>query len=104
MTEQQAPNLEQMEGAKNALLTFCMYYYQALRQDGNGIDEAKQKVAAEILNLYERYAKHAQLTYRPDAMRNPHTLLEEITADVKALGLQAKPIHQKLVDFKRLIQ
>lgn len=104
MSEEQAPSLEQMEGAKNALMTFCMYYYQALRQAGHEMDESKRKVAEEIHSLYERYAQQARLEFTPQSMRNPHTLLDEIIADTKALGLQARPIHQKLLDFKRLIK
>lgn len=100
----QAPNLDMMEGAKNALLTFCMYYYQALRQEGHEVDESKQKVADEILSLYDRYAKQAGITFKPERMINPHTLLEEIIRDVKALGIQGKGIERKLSDFKRLIK
>lgn len=100
----QAPDLEQMEGAKTALLTFCMYYYQALREAGHEVDESKQIVADEISSLYDRYAQSARLTFKPERMRNPKALLDEITEDVKSLGLQGKAIHQKLLDFKRLIQ
>lgn len=99
----QAPNLEQIEGAKTALLTFVMYHYQALRQAGYEINQAKDMVAKEILSLYDKYAEQAEITFRPDTLRNPHQLLDEIMNDVKELGIQGRPVYQKLVDFKRLI-
>lgn len=100
----QAPNLEQIEGAKNALLSFVMYHYQALRQAGYDINQSKKMVANEILSLYDKYADKAGITFRPDTLRNPHQLLDEIMDDVKELGIQGKPVYQKLVDFKRLIK
>lgn len=99
----QAPNLEQIEGAKNALLTFCMYHYQALREAGYDVDQSKQMVANEILSLYDRYAQQAKITFRPYALLDPHALLDDIMNDVKELGIKGKPIYLKLVDFKRLI-
>lgn len=101
---EQAPNLEQIEGAKNALLTFVMYHYQALRQEGHSIEEAKQKVADSILELYDRYATQAQLEFRPERLMNPHKLLDDIIQDAKSLGIQGKPLVQKLVDFKNLVK
>lgn len=103
MTNEQAPTLEQMEGAKSSLLTFCMYYYQALRQAGYGITESKDIVAKEILSLYERYAQLGGITFKPQTIINPMRLLDEIIADVKSLGVNARPLHNKLLDFKRLI-
>lgn len=104
MTNEQAPNLEQMEGAKSSLLTFCMYYYQALRQAGHGVNESKDIVAREILNLYERYAQISGIKFKPQTIINPMKLLDEIIADVKSLGVNARPLHSKLLDFKRLIE
>jgi hypothetical protein len=102
--EMQAPNLEMMEGAKNALMSFLMYYYQALRQDGKGVEESKRIVADEIMSLYDRYAQNARIEYRPDRMIDPKRLLDEIISDVKGLGVQGKGIERKLLDFKRLIK
>ena len=104
MTEEvKAPTLEQIEGARNALVTFCMYHYQALRQEGYSVEDAKRKVADEIILLYDKYAQNARITFKPERMRNPQTLLDEVIEDAKGLGMQGKALYHKLLDFKRLI-
>jgi hypothetical protein len=101
--QEKAPTLEQMESAKTALLTFTMYYYQALRQSGKDVETAKKMVAEEILSLYDKYAQLSGITFRPDRLRDPHQVLEEIIADAKALGTQGAALYRKLLDFKALI-
>lgn len=97
------PSLQQMEGAKDALFTFVMYHFQALRQAGYDTDTAKQKTAEVILELYDKYATAGGITFKPNTMVNPMTQLDEIISDVKALGFNARPLLNKLMDFKRLI-
>lgn len=101
---EEAPNAEMMAGAENALMSFLMYYYQALRQEGHDVATAKRMMGDKIEALYDQFATHARIDFKPDKLRNPLTLLDEIIQDVKSLGISGKGVHQKLLDFKRLIK
>lgn len=101
---EEPPSIEMMEGAKNAMMSFLMYYYQSLRMEGNDVPTAKKMMGRYISELYEQFASHARIEYIPDTFRDPEKLLSEIISDVKALGITGKPVHQKLLDFKRLIK
>jgi thymidylate synthase ThyX len=96
-----SPSLQQMESAKNALLTFCMYYYQACRQAGYDLPTSKELVAKEILKLYEQYdEKSERKAVKPSATR----LLETALAQTKGLGVEGKAIRNTLLDLQRVLK
>lgn len=102
--QEEAPTVELMEGSKDAMMSFLMYYYQSLRMAGHDVDTAKRMMGDEIEKLYDTFAHHARIEYKPDKLINPVRLLDEIISDAKSLGPQGKAIHSKLTDFKRLIK
>lgn len=102
--QEQPPSLEQMDGAKNAMMSFLMYYYQSLRMAGHDVDTAKRMMGDEIEKLYDTFAHHARIEFKPEKLMNPIKLLDEIIEDTKSLGVPGKAIHRKLLDFKRLIK
>lgn len=97
------PNLEQLEGAKDSVLTFVMYYYQACRQAGMGVEEAKKKTADMILEMYNRYAQMASLP-KIQSYRDPFALLDEAIRDAQALGVAGRALYAKLVDLRQILQ
>ena len=100
-----APTLEQMESAKSALMTFVMYHYQSLRESGYTVNDAKQIIADNILELYNNYASVSELPkiQKHTSLIDPQTLIAELIKDSKALGISGKPIYNKLLDLKKLL-
>jgi len=97
-----APSLSQIEGAKQALTNFLMYYYQALIHSGHSSSDAKAIVAKEVIQLYEQYLEITQINFRPEVIMNPKDLFNQILKDAKSLGIQGQGIYRKLIDFQRL--
>ena len=98
----QTPSMDQMEGAKKALINFVLYYYQALIEKGHTDESAKQIVAKEILDLYEQYVTISKINFRPNILVNPKNVFQDILKDAKSLGINGQAIYRKLIDFQRL--
>lgn len=97
-----APSLSQIEGARQALINFTLYHYQALIHSGYTDSDAKAIVAKEIISLYDQYVDVTKINFRPQILVNPKDLFSEILKDAKALGIQGQGIYRKLIDFQRL--
>lgn len=91
-----------LEDAKDAVITFAMYHFEAMRQEGKTIDDAKAITADMLREVYEYYCEMGNITGKGLPMSVTQRI-DKLVGSTKELAKNDKQfygVHSELVQIQ----